>query len=88
MGVDSWDWAILVLDISHEFGILGTLAMSTHLSATTTVVAALSLSGSVSAATAVGPALLLLLLDELGVRLLALHSIKLVGLRGLAAAAV
>ena len=59
------------------------------------MVAALSLSGSISAATTVGPALLLLwlgslllLLGELGVCLLVLYSAELVGLRGLSTAAV
>ena len=48
-------------------------------------VTTLSVGRSSSAATAIGPALLLLL-GELGVRLLVLHSAKLVGLRGLATA--
>ena len=86
VGVDSWDRAILVLDVGRKFGILGVLATSVHLPATMTVVATLSLGGSISATTAVGPALLLLL-GEFWVRLLALHSAKLVCLRGLAAAA-
>ena len=57
-----------------------------HLFAATLVVTTLSLGRSISAATAVGPALLLLLLGELGVCLLALYSARLVGLRGLATA--
>ena len=78
-GIDSWDQAVLVADIGHEFGILGALMTSVHLSATTTVVATLSLGGSVSTTTTVGPALLLL--GKLGVHLLALYSAELVGLR-------
>ena len=83
VGVDSQDWAILIVDVGHEFGILGVLMTSACLSATVMVVATLSLGGSVSTATAIGPALLLLL-GELGVCLLVLYSAKLVGLRGLA----
>ena len=86
MGVNNWDWAILILDIGREFGVLGALAMSTCLSAAAMVVVALSLSGSISTATAVGPALLLLL-GKLGVCLLVLYSAKLVGLWGLSTAA-
>ena len=52
---------------------------------TLVAVTTLSLGRSISAATAIGPTLLLLL-GELGVRLLVLHSAKLVGLRGLATA--
>ena len=84
--VDGRYWAILVLDIGGEFGILGPFAMSAGPLATMLAVAALSLGRSVSAATAIGPALLLL--GELGVCLLALHSAELIGLRGLAAAAM
>ena len=86
VGVDSRDWAILVTDVGGELSVLGTLATSAHLPAATMVVAALSLGRSVSAATAIGPTLLLLL-GELRVHLLALHSAKLVGLGGLATAA-
>ena len=93
-GVNCRDWAILISDIGHKLGILGMLATSAHLSATVMVVVTLSLSRSISATTAIGPALLLLwlggllllLLGELRVCLLALYSAKLVGLRGLAAA--
>ena len=93
MGVDSRDQAVLVSDIGCKLSILGTLTTSTHLPASATVVAALSLSRSVSAATTVGPALLLLwlgsllLLGELQVRLFVLYSAKLICLRGLATAA-
>ena len=92
--VDSRNWAILILDVGGKFGVPGVLVMSVHLPAAMTVVTALSLGRSVSATTAVGPALLLLwlgslllLLGELGIRLLAPYSTKLVGLRGLATAA-
>ena len=92
-GVDSQDWAVLVADVCCEFGILGVLATSACLPATVMVVAALSLGRSVSAATAVGPALLrlgslLLLLGELQVCLLVLDSTQFVGLRGLSTTAV
>ena len=82
------------MDIGGKFSILGALTMSARLLATTAVMASLSLGRSVSAATAVGPTLLLLLplgllllLGELWVHLLALHSTKLVGLWGLTASA-
>ena len=88
--VDSGYRAILIMNVGGEFGILGALTASTHLLAATAVVASLPLGRSVSAATAVGPALLLLLplgllllLGELRVRLFALHSAKFVGLWGL-----
>ena len=94
-GVNRWNQAILVLDIGCKFGVLGALVTSVRLSAAAMVVATLSLSGSVSATTAIGAALLLLqlgglllLLGKLGVHLLALYSTKLVGLRGLSAAAM
>ena len=54
------------MDEGGELSVLGALATSTCLPATTMVVATLSLGRSISAATAVGPALLLLL-GELGV---------------------
>ena len=38
MGVDSWNWAILIMDVGGKFGILGTFAMSMGLLATTSVV--------------------------------------------------
>ena len=86
--------AILIVDVGGKFSILGTLTMSARLLAAMAVAASLSLGRSISAATAVGPALLLLLplgllllLGELWVRLLALHSAKLVGLWGLSAGA-
>ena len=71
------------------------LMASACLLSTTAVAASLSLGRSVSAATAIGSSLLLLwplrlllLLGERQVHLLALHSAKLVGLWGLAAAAM
>ena len=91
VGVDSQDWAILVSDVGGELSILGMLTMSMHLPAAMAVVTTLSLGRSVPAATAIGPILLLLLLlllGELEVRLLVLYSAELVGLRGLATAAV
>ena len=81
-------WAILIMDIGGKFSILGALTMSTHLLSTMVVVASLSLGRSVSTATAIGPALLLLLLGELRVRLLVLHSAKLIGLWGFTTSAV
>ena len=81
--------AILIVDIGGKFSVLGALTTSARLLAAMAVVASLSLGRSVSTATAVGPALLLLLplgwlllLGELWVHLLALHSAKLVGLWG------
>ena len=71
------NWAILIMDVGGELGILGVLMVSVCLLATMVVVGSLSLGRSVSAATAIGSALLLLLLGELGIRLLALHSTKL-----------
>jgi len=72
----------IVVDICSEGGLLGILAASASLLATTVCAASLSLGRSVSARTAIGPALLLLLLllGELGVSRLALYSAKLVGL--------
>ena len=84
--------AILVMDVGGKFSILSALMAGACLLAATAVVASLSLGRSVSAATAAGPALLLLLplgllllLGELWVRRLALYSAKLVGLWGLSA---
>ena len=85
--VDSGDWAILIMDIGGKFGILGMLAVSTHLLAAMMVAATLSLGRSISTATSIGSTLLLLLLGKLLVHLLVLHSTRLVGLRGLAATA-
>ena len=80
-GIDHWDRPIIIVDVHGKFGILGMLTMSACLPATTSVVTALSLGRSVSAATAIRPALLLL--GEFGVCLLALYSAKLVGLGAL-----
>jgi len=74
------------VDVSSEGSLLGIFVASTSLLAATACVASLSLGRSVSAHTAVGPALLLLLLlGEFGVSQLALHSAKLIGLRALTA---
>jgi len=73
----------IVVDICSEGSLLSIFAASTSLLATTTSAASLSLGRSVSACTTVGPALLL---GELGVSWLALHSAKLVGLRALTTA--
>jgi len=75
----------IIVDIGSEGGLLSLLAASASLLATTMSVASLSLGRSISARTAIGP-LLLLLLGELGVSWLALHSTKLVGLWALTAA--
>ena len=83
--VNSGDWAILIVDIGGKLGILGTLTTSAHLLAAMAVVASLSLGRSISAATAIGPTLLL---GELWVCLLALHSAKLIGLWGLTTGAM
>ena len=72
MWVNSGNWAILVVDIGGEFGVLGMLTASMHLLAAMMVVATLSLGRSVSAATAIGSTLLLLL-GKLGICLLALY---------------
>ena len=72
MWVNSGNWAILVVDIGGEFGVLGMLTTSMHLLAAMMVVATLSLGRSVSAATAIGSTLLLLL-GKLGICLLALY---------------
>ena len=74
------------MDVGGELSVLGMLVMSARLPAAMTVVAALSLGRSISASTAIGPTLLLLL-GEPGVCLLVLYSAELVGLRGLATAA-
>ena len=81
--VDSWLRSIVV-DVSGEGGLLSIFKASTSLLATTACVASLSLGRSVSARTTIGPTLLLL--GELGVSQLALHSTKLVGLWALTAA--
>ena len=85
--VNGGNWAILIVDIGSKLSILGPFAMSMGLLTTMAAVTTLSLGRSISAATAVGPALLLLL-GKLGVHLLVLHSTKFVGLRGLAASTV
>ena len=79
VGVDGQLRSILIVDISGEGGLLGIFASSTSLLATMASMASLSLGRSVSAHTAIGCALLLLL-GKLGVSWLALHSAKLVGL--------
>ena len=81
--VDRGYRAILIMDVGGKLSILGTLTVSMCLLAATAVVASLSLGRSISAATAIGPALLLLLLGKLWVCLLVLYSAKLVGLWGL-----
>ena len=79
----------IIVDICSEGGLLSIFVASASLLATTTSAASLSLGRSVSARTAVGPALLLLLLlGKLGVSRLALHSAKLVGLWALTTAAM
>jgi len=83
--VNSWLRSIVV-DVSGESGLLGSFASSVSFVATSASAASLSLGRSVSARTAVGPALLLLL-GEPWVCWLALHSAKLVGLWALTAAA-
>jgi len=83
--VDSWLRSIIV-DVSGEGGLLSIFEASTSLLATTACVASLSLGRSVSARTTIGLTLLLLLLGELGVSQLVLHSTKLVGLWALTAA--
>jgi len=77
----------IIVDVSGKSGLLGSFASSTSFLATSASAASLSLGRSVSARTAVGPALLLLLLGKLGVSWLALHSAKLVGLGALTTAA-
>jgi len=78
----------IVVDISSEGSLLSIFAMSVSFLATTASVASLSLGRSVSARTAIGPTLLLLLLllGKFGVSQLVLHSTKLVGLWALTAA--
>ena len=79
----------IVVDVSSEGSLLGIFAASASLLATTMSVASLSLGRSVSTRTAVGPALLLLLLlGELWVSRLVLHSAKLVGLWALTTTAM
>jgi len=73
----------IVVDVGGESSLLGSFATSASFLSTSACAASLSLGRSVSARTAVGPALLLLLLGELGVSQLALHSAKLIGLGGL-----
>jgi len=77
--VDGWLRSIIV-DVGGESGLLASFVLSMSLLATLASAASLSLGRSVSACTAIGPALLLLLLGELWVSQLALHSAKLVGL--------
>jgi len=69
----------IVVDVGGESSLLGSFATSASLFATLASAASLSLGGSVSAHTTIGPALLLLL-GEFGVSRLALHSAKLIGL--------
>ena len=75
----------IIVDIGGEGSLLHIFAVSASLLATMACVASLSLGRSISAHTAVGPALLLLLLllGEFGVSRLVLYSAKLVGLRAL-----
>ena len=82
--VDSWLRSIIV-DVGGESSLLGVLAASMSLLATTLSVASQSLGRSISARTTVGPTLLLL--GELGVSWLALHSAKLIGLGALTTSA-
>ena len=87
-GVDS-QLRSIVVDICSKGGLLSILAASASLLATTTSAASLSLGRSISARTAIGRALLLLLLLLLGklwVSQLSLHSAKLVGLWALTTA--
>jgi len=76
----------IIVDISGKGGLLGVFTASMSLFAASVSAASLSLGGSVSAHTAVGPALLLLLLGKFGVSRLALHSAKLISLRALTTA--
>jgi len=74
----------IIVDISSKGGLLGIFAVSASLLATTVCAASLSLGRSISARTAIGPALLLLLLlGKFGVSWLVLHSTKLIGLGAL-----
>ena len=76
-------WSIVV-DVCGEGCLLGILTASTSLLATMSSAASLSLGRSISAHTTIGPALLLLL-GELGVSWLVLHSAKLIFLGALTA---
>jgi len=73
----------IVVDVGGEISLLGSFMTSTSLFATSASAASLSLGRSISACTAIRPALLLLLLGEFGVSWLVLYSAKLVGLRAL-----
>ena len=85
--VDSGNWAILIVDIDGKLSVLGPFTSSMGLLATMpAALTFMTLGRSVSACTAIGPTLLLL--GKLQVHLLALHSAKLIGLRGLAATAM
>jgi len=64
--VDSWLRSIIV-DVSGESGLLGSFTSSMSFLAASASVASLSLGRSISTCTAVGPALLLLLLGKFGV---------------------
>jgi len=77
----------IIVDISSKGSLLGIFMASVSLLAATACAASLSLGRSVSTCTTIGPALLLLLLGELWVSQLALHSAKLVGLWALTTAA-
>ena len=64
----------IVVDISSKGSLLGVFVVSASFLATAACVASLSLGGSISACTAIGPTLLLL--GEFVVSWLALHSAK------------
>jgi len=84
----------IIVDLSGKSGLLGSFASSVSFLAASASSASLSLGRSISACTAVRPALLLLLLPlrlllllgELWVRWLALYSTKLIGLGALTTA--
>ena len=76
----------IIVDVGGKSGLLGSFVTSVSLLAALVSVASLSLGGSISACTTIGPALLLLL-GKLMVSRLALYSAKLVGLWALTAAA-
>jgi len=88
-GVQDWTRpdlkTVIIVDVGGKGGLLGSFAMSASLLATSASVVSLSLGGSISTCTAIGPALLLLLLGKLRVSGLALYSAKLVGLWALTA---
>jgi len=74
----------IIVDVSSKGSLLSAFTMSASFLATTVSVASLSLGGSISAHTTIGPALLLL--GELWVSWLVLYSTKLVGLWALTTA--